>query len=82
MGLTLIEVNATTVIPWFILSVSSLIFFAMSDIINYSVGIILLIGMAVGGYAGAHFALQKGNIWIRRFFVLFVIVSSIKLFFS
>lgn len=41
----------------------------------------LLVGMAIGGYLGAHMALKKGNSWIKRLFVLFVIVSALKLLF-
>jgi uncharacterized membrane protein YfcA len=81
LGFTLIEVLATGIIPWFILSVSSLVIFGFNGIINYKIGIILLIGMAIGGYAGAHVALKKGNQWIKRLFIIFVIISGIKLLF-
>ena len=81
LGLTMIEVLATGVIPWFVLSLSSLIIFALNGIIDYKIGIVLLIGMAIGGYAGAHFAIQKGDVWIKRLFAAFVIVASIKLLF-
>jgi uncharacterized membrane protein YfcA len=81
LGLTMIEVLATGVIPWFVLALSSLGIFALNGIIDYKSGIILLIGMAVGGYAGARFAVQKGDIWIKRLFAAFVIVAGIKLLF-
>lgn len=81
LGLTMIEVLATGIIPWFILSISSLVIFALNGIIDYESGIVLLIGMAIGGYVGAHFAIQKGDFWIKRLFALFVIVAGIKLLF-
>lgn len=81
LGLTMIEVLATGVIPWFVLSLSSLVIFALNGIVDYKVGIVLLVGMAIGGYVGAHVALKKGDVWIKRLFVLFVIASSIKLLF-
>lgn len=81
LGLTMIEVLGTGIIPWFMLSLSSLIIFALSGIIDYSNGIFLIIGMAVGGYIGAHVALKKGDLWVKHLFVLFVTISSIKLLF-
>lgn len=81
LGLTMIEVLATGVIPWLVLSLSSLIIFALNGIIDYRKGIVLLIGMAVGGYIGAHVALKKGNLWVKYLFVLFVIIAGIKLLF-
>lgn len=82
LGFTMIEVLATGVIPWFVLSLSSLIIFSLNGIVDYKSGIVLLIGMAIGGYAGAHFAIQKGDVWIKRLFAAFVLISSIKLLFS
>jgi uncharacterized membrane protein YfcA len=81
LGLTMIEVLATTVIPWLILSLSSLIIFINSGVIDYRAGIILIVGMAIGGYLGAHFAIKKGNVWVKRIFAVFVLVSAIKLLF-
>jgi uncharacterized membrane protein YfcA len=77
----MIEVLATTVIPWLILSLSSLIIFINSGVIDYRAGIILIVGMAIGGYLGAHFAIKKGNVWVKRIFAVFVLVSAIKLLF-
>ena len=79
LGFTMIEVLATGIIPWFVLSLSSLIVFALSGIIDYRNGIVLLVGMAIGGYLGAHIALKKGNVWLRRLFIAFVIIAAIKL---
>ena len=79
LGFTMIEILATGIIPWFVLSISSLVIFALNGIIDYEIGIILLIGMALGGYIGAHMALKKGDLWVKRLFVLFVIIFGMKL---
>lgn len=79
VGLTVIEVIATNTVPWRILSVVSAIIFALHGLIDYKVGIVLLISMAIGGYMGAHVAISKGDLWIKRFFVVFVVLASIKL---
>lgn len=80
-GLAIIEANATQIIPVLVLYISSLTIFAINGIINYKIGAVLLIGMAIGGYIGAHLALKKGNKWVKSLFVLLVIISGIKLLF-
>ncbi|MBI4163848.1 MAG: sulfite exporter TauE/SafE family protein [Candidatus Aenigmarchaeota archaeon] len=79
LGFTMIENLGTGIIPWFVLSISSVIIFAFNGIIDYQIGIVLLVGMAIGGYLGAHIAIKKGNVWVKRLFVLFVVVLSVKL---
>ncbi|MEK6921020.1 MAG: sulfite exporter TauE/SafE family protein [Nanoarchaeota archaeon] len=81
LGLTMIEVLGTGIIPWFVLSVSSVIIFALNGIIDYKIGIVLFITMSIGSYIGAHVAIKKGDLWVKRLFVLFVIISGIKLLF-
>lgn len=79
LGFTMIEVIATGVIPWLVLSISSVAIFALNGIINYEVGAVLLVSMAIGGYIGAHVALKKGDLWVKRLFALFVIIFAAKL---
>lgn len=78
-GLTIIEANATGIIPWFVLSLSSLFIFARGGIIDYQKGIMLLIGMSIGGYLGAHIAVTKGDAWIKRLFIIVILFSAVKL---
>jgi uncharacterized protein len=80
-GLTIIEATATKTVPWFFVSIASLSVFAINGIINYKIGIVMLVGMTIGGYLGAHTALKKGNIWLKRLFIFFVIISVVKLLF-
>ena len=39
----------------------------------------LLLGSLIGGYLGAHFAILKGNRWIKRAFEIVTIVVGVKL---
>ncbi len=80
-GFTMVEVLATGVIPWFVLSISSLIIFAVNGIIDYYIGLILFVGMVIGGYFGAYIAVKKGDLWIKRIFIIFIIIFGIKLLF-
>lgn len=78
-GFTIIEANATDMIPWILLSVTSLAIFALNGIVDYYVGITLFIGMIIGGYIGAHIAIKRGDKWIKTLFAIVVIISGIKL---
>lgn len=80
-GFTIIRANATDIIPWFVLSLSSLIIFMINGIVSYYIGISLFLGMLVGGYLGAHTAIKKGNRWVKIVFAIVVIISSIKILF-
>lgn len=80
-GFTIIEANATQTIPILVLFISSLTIFALNGIIDYKVGAVLLVGMTIGGYIGAHIALKKGDKWVKDLFALLVVILSIKLLF-
>lgn len=78
-GLTILEAAGTKIIPWFFLSIVSLSIFAQSGIIDYQKGAVLFVGMTIGGYVGTHIAIKIGNIWVKRLFYFFVIISTMKL---
>lgn len=80
-GFTIIESNATDIIPWFLLSLFSLIILAINGIVDYKIGVTLFVGMLVGGYIGAHIAVKKGDKWVRAIFAFIVIISGLKLLF-
>jgi hypothetical protein len=81
LGFTLLEANATDIIPWLSMSIVSFIIFAIHGLIDYRLGITLMIGMILGGYAGAHTAIKKGNRWVKMVFIFIVIASAVKLIF-
>ena len=80
-GFTIIEANATDIIPWFLLSLSGFIIFAINGIVDYGLGIALFLGMLAGGNLGAHTAIKQGNQWVKVIFTIVVIISGIKLLF-
>ena len=67
-GVTIIQVAATQVVPFFVLTIASLAVFATSGIIDYRLGFALMAGTAVGGYLGVHIAIRSGEVWVRRLF--------------
>jgi len=42
----------------------------------------LLLGSLLGGYLGAHFAIVKGNRWIKRVYELVTLLVGAKLLFG
>ena len=80
-GFTIIESNATDIVPWFFVSLSSLIYFSLNGMVELYIGIALFIGMLIGGYFGAHIAIKKGNKWVKTIFAIIVVVASIKILF-
>ncbi len=80
-GLTIVEAVATQMLPYLVLAVSSTIVFAMHGLIDYKAGLLLLAGNGLGGYLGAHVAIVKGSVWIKRLFVVMVVAAGVKLLF-
>jgi uncharacterized protein len=74
-------VGITKVINVFSSLVATLIFTAYG-VVNYPLGIVLSLTMFFGGILGAKIALNLSNIWIKRLFMLVVILLAIKTFLS
>jgi uncharacterized protein len=82
VGLPMIEANATDLVGYTIMSISAVIIYAVNGIIDYKIGIILMIGMMLGGYFGAHIAIKKGNTWVKVVFAVVVVASAVKILLS
>jgi uncharacterized membrane protein YfcA len=82
LGVTITQVAATQTIPFLVLTLSSLLLFAASGIVDYRAGLVLLAGTAVGGYLGANLAIRSGDRWVRRLFALVVLASAARLLFA
>ena len=81
LGMTYIQANATDFIAWTFLSATALIVFLFSGLVNFQLGIPLMIGMYAGGALGAKTALEKGNAWVRIVFITVLAASAVKLLF-
>lgn len=80
-GFTIIESSATHSITRFTISIASIVVFAYYGMIEYLIGGAVMLGRFIGGYLGAHTAIKKGNMWVKGFFVIGMVVSSAKLLF-
>ncbi|MAF24704.1 hypothetical protein CL634_03925 [bacterium] len=80
-GLTILQAKATTRLPGFVSTVASSTVFLLAGLVNFKLGIPLLVGMLFGGYVGAHTAIKKGNAWIKPIIGIFILFVGVKLLF-
>lgn len=69
-GLTLTESRATDSLPRLVMSLASLLAFSFGDMVDVGYGLWLMAGMVAGGWLGAHAAIKKGDVWVRRIFLI------------
>ena len=78
-GLNFIQTAFVTKIFNMISSLVACIFFYYCDLIVFSVAIPLAVSMFLGGLIGAKLAVTKGNLWVRRMFIIVSIALAMKL---
>lgn len=81
MGLTYLEVNAIRRITGLTLAIVGSIIFTFYGLIDWVVGLSLMLGGIFGGYLGANIAIKKGSALVKVVFSIVVVVSVIKLLF-
>lgn len=79
LGMTILEVKATTVIPWFLVTLVAVVVFIQTGLVDFILGWCIFLGMLFGGYWWAHVAIKKGNRWLKYILAWFVIFSIGKL---
>jgi len=80
-GQTFIEAAATRKVVFLPRTLLLVGIFAFSGLIYWQWGIPMLFAEAVGAYLGTHYALKKGNSWVRVLFFVVAAVSGLKLLF-
>jgi len=60
----------------------AVIIFGYKGVIDYQLGIPLLIGSVMGGWIGAHYAVLRGSGFIKKLFFLIAIILIIRLLFD
>jgi uncharacterized protein len=79
---TFIQSAATQKIGSIFMTVTAATIFALNDAVDYPLGLAMLAGCLVGSYLGAHYAERIGNVWVKRMFVVFIIVAIAKMILS
>jgi len=78
-GLTYTEGRATDGPARILMALASLLVFASAELVNIWFGITLMLGMMAGGWWGAHTAINKGNLWVQRVFVVTTVMMIVHL---
>ena len=64
-----------------ILSIIAVLIFFFNMKINFIYGSLLAVSFIIGAKIGVKLALKVGNLWIRRFMIILIVISSIRLIF-
>jgi len=81
LGLTFLQTAGTKKVASLITVPVSVVIFIFTDLINWPMMLAMFLGSAIGAWVGAGLGLKVGNFWIKRLFVVVVIVSAIKILF-
>lgn len=78
-GMDLVRTNAIKVLVIFFYTILALGIFIMEKQVDWALGATLAIGNATGAWIGSHWAVEKGDKWIKVVLVVAVIVFSVNL---
>ena len=76
---TFLDATATLKPSSFMMVTMAALVFASKGAINYPMAGAMFLGCAIGSYIGVHYSDRIGNVWIKRVFILIVLIMSIKL---
>jgi uncharacterized membrane protein YfcA len=79
MGLDLVRTNMHKVFIALTYNLFALAIFAAAVTVHWQFGLALALGNSLGGYFGARFSVQGGEVWIRRVFTLVLLIFIAKL---
>ena len=78
-GMDLVRTNAIKVLVIFCYTVVALGIFIMEKQVDWALGVTLAIGNATGAWLGSHWAVEKGDKWIRVVLIAAVLGFAIRL---
>ena len=80
-GKTFLESAGTMKVAGLGIALPALTVFWLHDLLLWEPGLVLFVSMFIGSYLGAHYAIKKGDAWVRGLFFLVVGVMALKLMF-
>ena len=80
-GMTYIEAKGSNFVPSLFTFATVLVIFLSHHLVNFSLGIPMIIGMYLGGLVGAQTAIKNGNRWVRGIFLAVILLTGLKLVF-
>jgi len=81
-GMTFTESVASTKIINVFSSLIATIIFMWQGLVDYKLGVILAVTMFVAAYAGANIVTKLNDVWLKRIFLLTVLILAIKTIFD
>lgn len=78
-GIDLVRTNAIKVFVIFFYTVVALGIFILKDKVNWYLGPTLAVGNACGAWLGSHWAVEKGDKWIKVVLIVAVLAFAIRL---
>ena len=78
-GFDLVRTNAIKLFVVFFYTISALVVFIMSKNVDWYFGLTLAVGNATGAWIGSHWAVEKGDKWIRIVLIVAVLAFAIRL---
>jgi uncharacterized membrane protein YfcA len=79
-GLSLVDTNSHKVFVVGIYTAFALLIFAFNGKVCWTVGMALAAGNGLGGWLGSHWAVTRGERWLRLILVICVVAMVMKLF--
>ncbi len=78
---TFLEGTATLKLTSLMMTTMAALVFAGKGAIDYPMAAAMFLGCAIGSYIGAHYSDRIGNVWVKRLFILIVLIMVVKLLF-
>ena len=78
-GQTFLEGAASVKIATVLMTSVAALVFAIHGAVDYTYAAVLFTGCFIGSYLGAHYSDRIGNIWMKRVFIVVVLIMVIKL---
>jgi uncharacterized membrane protein YfcA len=79
-GYNLVSANAVKNLIVLVFTAAALVVFVLNDQVNWTLGLLLGAGQAVGAWVAVHFAVQRGAQFVRWAVVVITIGSAGALF--
>lgn len=77
-GMTMSQSVAATKLINVVSSTIATAVFMWQGLVDYKLGVILGVTMFVGAYVGAHYATKLSDVWLKRIFLITVLLLAIK----
>ena len=78
-GMTFLQAAGTRKISGVVSTSVAVLVYILAGVIPFDIAIPLLVAGTAGGWFGSHYAIRKGDAWVRRLFMIVISILGIKL---